>query len=636
MGTDAESLVWSCGSPIVAVTRDGTIATANPAALALLGDLPERVVPEAWVAYFGLRLPDAATSFPVAELPLIRALAGATACADMWIRGHHVAMVAAPWPAGDGAVIVLHATDSYQQTARFLDTIIEHAPVMIFVKEATELRFLRFNREGKQLLGLDPGVNLIGKTDHDLAPRAQADFFVAKDREVLAARVVVEIPEEPIDTAHGRRYLHTRKVPILGDDGAPKWLVGISLDITERRAADDALRQVHDELEARVAARTAELHRSEAQLRQAQKMEAVGRLAGGVAHDFNNMLTAIMTHAQLLERDPQIGAHVRAGLSQIVEAGERAAALTHKLLAFSRQQVLQPEPLDLGVIATGMQPMLQRLIGEDIALRLAIAPELRAVVADPVQMEQVVLNLVVNARDAMPRGGTLTVEIATVTIRERLSATGDIAPGDYVRLAVLDTGVGMGPDTLARLFEPFFTTKPIGSGTGLGLSTTLGIVQQSGGEIVVGSTPGDGSTFAVYLPVAAGAATIQRRRKLTPIEVGAGTILLVEDEDLVRRAMHEILESAGYQVLAAATPAAALELCANHTGRIDLLVTDMVMPGMRGRELAIRARERLPHLVVLFVSGYTGESVAAADGAFLAKPFTPDALTAKVRGLIKK
>ena len=207
------------------------------------------------------------------------------------------------------------------------------------------------------------------------------------------------------------------------------------------------------------------------------------------------MLTAIMTHAQLLERDPQIGEHVRAGLAQIVQAGERAAALTSKLLAFSRQQVLQPEPLDVGVIAVEMQPMLERLIGEDIELAIAIAPELRAVVADPVQIEQVVLNLVVNARDAMPRGGLLSIEIGTVALAEPI---GTLGRGDYVRLAVIDTGIGMGPDVLARLFEPFFTTKPIGTGTGLGLSTTLGIVQQSGGDLVVTSSLGDGSTFAVY------------------------------------------------------------------------------------------------------------------------------------------
>ena len=627
-------MIASCGCPIVAVARDGRIAFANPTAIALLGALPERLLPDAWIAHFGLRLPDATTPFPAAELPLAHALAGEPTRADMWIRGHHVAMYATPWPAGDGAVLVLQDTDRYQETARFLDTIIDHAPVMIFVKDAAELRFLRFNRAGKQLLGLDPAVNLIGKTDHDVAPREQADFFVAKDREVLAAGVVVEI-EEPIDTPRGRRYLQTRKVPILGDDGAPKWLVGIALDITERRAADDALRRAHEELEARVIARTEELHRSEAQLRQAQKMEAVGRLAGGVAHDFNNMLTAIMTHAQLLERDPRIGAHAREGLAQIVEASERAAALTGKLLAFSRQQVLQPEALDVGVIATGMRPMLERLIGEDIALRLAIEPDLRAVVADPVQIEQVVLNLVVNARDAMPRGGALAIEIGTVVVDAPIAATGVIAPGPYVRLAVTDTGVGMGPETLARLFEPFFTTKPLGAGTGLGLSTTLGIVQQSGGEVAVTSALGGGSRFAVYLPVAAGTAVRARSRKITPIEIGTGTILLVEDEELVRRAIREVLETAGYQVVEAAVPAAALAICGNHAGRIDLLVTDVVMPGMRGRELAARARALIPHLKVLYISGYTGESVVSSDGAFLAKPFTPDALTAKVRSVIR-
>ncbi|MEK7766009.1 MAG: ATP-binding protein, partial [bacterium] len=385
-----------------------------------------------------------------------------------------------------------------------------------------------------------------------------------------------------------------------------------------------------------------ELAASVDQLRQAQKMEAVGRLAGGVAHDFNNLLTVITGYSELLLDRAVPGGPDRTKLIAIKQAADRAAGLTKQLLAFSRRQVLEPRVLDLNATVGETSGMLRRLIGEDVELATSLAPDLGRVLADPGQLVQVLMNLAVNARDAMPGGGKLTLETSNVDLDDEYVDTHvAVVPGPYVLLAVSDSGTGMDAETQRRAFEPFFTTKPAGQGTGLGLSTVYGIVKQSGGNIWLYSEPGRGTTVKIYLPrveatVAVGTGTAD----LPPPERGNATILMVEDEDAVREIMVEALRGQGYTVLAAPAPAAALALSDGHAPPIDLLVTDMVMPGMGGQELAKLLAARRPAMKILFISGYAEQAayrqnLIGAGQAFLQKPFTPRGLARKVREVLE-
>ncbi|MBI2394063.1 MAG: PAS domain-containing protein [Deltaproteobacteria bacterium] len=532
----------------------------------------------------------------------------------------------------------------------FLDAIIDNMPAMVFVKDAAHLRFELFNRTGEQLLGLSR-ESMLGKTDYDFFPKDQADFFVAKDREVLASGRLLDIGEEPIDTATGLRWLHTKKIPLIGDDGSPQHLLGISLDITDKHDAEDALRKTRDTLEVRVRERTADLERqidervraeealrnTEAQLRHAQKMEAIGRLAGGIAHDFNNLLSVILSYADIALGELRPDEPLREDLSEIRHAGQRAAELTRQLLAFSHQQVFNPRVLDLNQTVTGVEKMLRRLLGADIELICLTAATWR-VRADPGQLEQVLLNLATNARDAMPGGGKLTLQTKDVEFDEPYAREHHgVTPGPHVMLAVSDTGVGMERDTQAKIFEPFFTTKEKGKGTGLGLSTVYGIVRQSGGHVWVYSEPGKGTTFRIYLPRTTDVEDSHANGQVQP-DSGRGneTILLVEDDEQVRGVARGILRRNGYVVLEAASAGEALLISEQHAAKIHLLLTDVVMPRMGGPQLAERLRARRPELKVLFMSGYTGEAIAhhgilESNVPFLQKPITPDALTRKVR-----
>jgi two-component system, cell cycle sensor histidine kinase and response regulator CckA len=387
-----------------------------------------------------------------------------------------------------------------------------------------------------------------------------------------------------------------------------------------------------------------ERRRAEEQLRRSQKMEAVGQLAGGIAHDFNNLLTVINGYSDLVLRRLQAEDPLRKSVEEIRKAGERAAALTRQLLAFSGKQVLQPVVLDLNSVVSDMEKMLRRLIGEDVELRTALAHDLGSIKADPGQVEQVIMNLCVNAREAMPHGGRLAIETANVYLGEDYAARRltDFTPGPYVVLKVTDTGTGMDEETREHIFEPFFTTKGAGKGTGLGLSTVYGIVRQSGGSVRVSSEVGRGSTFEVYFP-RAGEDAQEYRRGAEPEEDlrGAETILLAEDEEMVRRLAREVLEIYGYRVLVATGGSAALLICERHEGPISLLVTDVVMPEMSGRELAARLAHMRPEMKVLYMSGYTDASVAGQESLedrsdFLQKPFTPAALARKVREMLDR
>jgi PAS domain S-box-containing protein len=401
---------------------------------------------------------------------------------------------------------------------------------------------------------------------------------------------------------------------LLGEHGEPVRGVGISLDVTER-------------------------HTLEEQFQQAQKMEAIGRLAGGVAHDFNNLLTAILGYSELLLADLDPSDPRQADITEIQKAGESAARLTRQLLALSRKQIIEPTLLDLNVVVADMQAMLGRLIGEDVNIVLRLRPDIAPVKADRGQMEQIVLNLAVNARDAMPTGGTLTIETAKVErdVHDGRATQLALKPGPYTALIVTDTGTGMSPEVQARLFEPFFTTKEIGKGTGLGLATVHRIVKQSGGRVDVSSEVGRGTSFTMYFPRADVVHTVDAR-PASPTRAGAPTVLVVEDAEGLRALARRLLERHGYRVLVAANADEARVLF-DRNPSIDVLLTDVVMPGANGAELTRRLVEHRPALKVIYMSGYTEETIVHQGVlnpgiAFLQKPFTSETLGRKVREVL--
>jgi two-component system, cell cycle sensor histidine kinase and response regulator CckA len=460
----------------------------------------------------------------------------------------------------------------------------------------------------------------LGWTIEELLARPLIEFVHPDDRTATAEEIHREISGEQTLTFENRYRCK---------DGSYRWLQWNAFSITLR---DEGLIYA-------TARDVTEHRRLEDQLRQSQKMDAIGRLAGGIAHDFNNLLTVILGYADRLQSEIDEGRASRDTLKEIRAAAERAAALTKQLLAFSRRQVLQPRVLALNDIVQDMQQMLQRLIGENIELVTRLSPDLGLVRADPGQLDQVIVNLAVNARDAMPQGGRLEIETANVKVAGPRWHDPDLPPGDYVRLAVTDTGVGISAQTQARMFEPFFTSKEAGKGTGLGLATVYGIVKQSGGHISVHTELGKGSTFTIMLPQHAEDARAARPAAAQDARaggIGGETILLVEDEEGVRRLARAELAERGYVVLEAANCEEAFARSKRHRGPIHLLLTDVVMPDGSGRFVAERLTAERPGMRVLYMSGYTDSTmlhhgIAETGLPFLQKPFTTVSLANKVR-----
>jgi PAS domain S-box-containing protein len=507
-----------------------------------------------------------------------------------------------------------HTEEALQASEAQYRALFEQAPFPKFLYDPETFRFLAVNETAIRQYGYSRPEFLAMKVEQ-LWPKEDVPAFLAS---LLAI--------EPGTTTRAGVRRHRKKDGRVMDVEVTvhEFVLGnrpcglaIALDVTER-------------------------NRMEGQLRQTQKMEAIGNLAGGIAHDFNNLLSVILSYSEMLSTALKPGDPMRDDLEEILGAGKRAADLTRQLLAFSRQQILKPRVLDLNVVIDGVAKMLGRLVGEDVELTVVSGIGLGTVKADPGQLEQVLMNLVVNARDAMPKGGKLTVETANVELDSGYAtAHAGVEPGRYVMLAVTDTGSGMDATTRERIFEPFFTTKETGKGTGLGLATVFGIVRQSGGNIWVYSELGQGTVIKVYLPEAGPAqANAADAAPETATRRGCETILLVEDEESVRALTRSILERHGYLVLEAESGGDALLICEQHKATIHVLLTDVVMPRMSGSALAERLGSLRPGMKVLYMSGYTDDSIVRhgvldSDVAFLQKPITPETLTRKLREVIE-
>ncbi|WP_129124888.1 hybrid sensor histidine kinase/response regulator [Geomonas oryzae] len=507
--------------------------------------------------------------------------------------------------------------EALRQSEEFLKNVVDHIPAMVFAKDAAKLRFITINKYGEELLGFSR-KEILGRSNHDLFPSEQADFFSAKDRETLESGELVEIPEEVISTAAGNRILHTKKIPLMDDHGKARYLLGIAEDITEKKQLEEKLLQ-------------------------SQKMEAIGQLAGGVAHDFNNILMVIMGYGSMLRSDPSLASGHREQVERIMEAADKAAQLTAGLLTFSRKQVIKTQTVDLNEVIRRVEKFLSRIIGEDVQLKSQLPEHPLPVEMDSNQIEQVLVNLATNARDAMPRGGLLTVSTSLQRIDQGFVDANDAgSPGPYAVVSISDTGSGMDEATRRRIFEPFFTTKELGKGTGLGMSIVYGIVNQHGGFINVYSEPGLGTTFKIYLPLSPSAfEAAEALRELEHPRGGSETILVVEDEANLRTLLEQILSGAGYQVLVAENGAVAVDTFARNEGKIALILMDMVMPGMSGKEACGAIRRIAPSARVLYTSGYTMDIIKSRDlleegTELMTKPVRPADLLRKVREMLDR
>ncbi len=501
-------------------------------------------------------------------------------------------------------------------------TLLDTIPDLIWLKDADGV-YLACNATFGRFFGATE-TDIVGKTDYDFVEKEVADYFREHDRKAMAADGPSSNEEWVTFADDGHRaLLYTTKIPMYEAGGSLIGVLGVGRDLTDlKHAQEDKIKL-------------------ESQLQQAQKMESVGRLAGGVAHDFNNMLCVILGHAELGLMHLGPANPVCNNLKEIKNSAERSADLTRQLLAFARKQSVVPKVIDLNETITSMLNMLQRLIGEDIQLVWQPAPELCLIKVDPSQIDQILANLCVNARDAIEDIGRITIEIGTCSIdADYCAAIPEATPGEYVRLTVSDNGTGMDKETISRIFEPFYTTKELGKGTGLGLATVYGAIKQNNGFVNVYSEPGQGTTFSLYLPRYVGQKSEQQTEGGTvPVPRGQETILLVEDEPAILNMAATMLENQGYTVLKAGTPGEASRLAREQSGEIHLLMTDVIMPEMNGRNLAKNILTMYPRIKCLFMSGYTADVIAhygvLDEGVhFIQKPFSLSALAAQVRELL--
>ena len=494
-----------------------------------------------------------------------------------------------------------------------LQAFLENSPAVAFMKDESG-RYVYVNGIFKQIV-FQNRRELVGSTDFDLWPAEMAKSFQDEDLLVFSEKKPLEISASIPDPNGNLRHFIVYKF-LLPNYSGGRILGGVALDITERK-------------------------RLEIQLRQAQKLEAIGKLAAGVAHDFNNLLTVITGCGEMMLMEFSQDDPLRFYAQEITRAADYAATLTQQLLAFSRKQIAQPKALNLNEVVTGLKEMLHRLLTEEVHPLVVLAPDLGVVHADPGQMEQIIINLAANARDAMPQGGQLTIKTANVWLDEAYAQEHpEVIPGPYVRLTVADTGEGMDGETKEHIFEPFFTTKEVGKGTGLGLASVYGIVKQSGGHIRVYSEPGLGTNFEIYLPrVDEVSEPLPVATPLSELPRGRETILVVEDEKELRSVIRRALEKWGYTVLEACNGEEALTVCAQHPGEIHLLLVDVILPHMRGPEVAARVGSAYPNLKILFMSGYTDEAlvhrgVLDSGVNFIPKPFKIGSLIRKVREVL--
>ncbi|MCR4407477.1 MAG: PAS domain S-box protein [Anaerolineae bacterium] len=528
---------------------------------------------------------------------------------------------------GDQGMLIMRAKaaeDALRETQKTLEAVVETAPILIVMTDSRG-RIVLFNRACEELTGYSR-QEVLGKTIPELFLSPEWVPIVAERFADPFNPALQELHINPWITKTGEeRLIEWRCKALPMPRGTGYFVLGTGLDITERKRAEE------------------EREKLEAQLRQAQKMEAVGRLAGGVAHDFNNMLTTILGYADLALREVSPESPLHDDLLEIVKAAQRSADLTRQLLAFARRQTVNPIVLDLNDAVSGLLKMLRRLIGEDIDLIWMPGHDLWPVKIDPSQVDQLLANLAVNARDAITGVGKITIETHNVVLDEAYCVDHvDFLPGEYVMLAVSDTGVGMSKEVLEHLFEPFFTTKEVGKGTGLGLATVYGIVKQNDGFINVYSEPGQGTTFKIYLPRSeAQSVEIPAEKTAEPLWGGRETVLIVEDEKAILDIGERVLEGLGYTVLVARSPNEAIRLAEEHVGDIHLLITDVVMPEMNGRDLAEQLTSIRPGIKCLYMSGYTANVIAQRgvlnEGVcFIQKPFSAMSLAVKVREALEQ